>query len=56
MPALSFQERAEDCRRKALCYVGRPEVAGLLRAAREFELLERQAKPCSIPVTNLITV
>ena len=35
---------ADDCRRKALCYLGGPEARFLLRVAREFERLsaERQ--------------
>ncbi len=30
---------AEECREKALCYLGRPEATFLLRAAREFDRL-----------------
>jgi hypothetical protein len=36
---MSFQEEAEDCRRKALEYPGRPEASFLLRVAREFDRL-----------------
>jgi len=38
-PMLSFEEEAEDCRRKALAYVGQPEAPFLLRIAREFDRL-----------------
>lgn len=34
---LSFNEEAEDCRRKALAYLGRPEGPFLLRVARAFD-------------------
>jgi hypothetical protein len=34
-----FQEEAEDCRRKALAYVGQPETPFLLRIASEFDRL-----------------
>ena len=36
---ISFQDEAEDCRRKAREYPGRPEAAFLLRVAKEFERL-----------------
>ncbi len=39
-PAL--YKEAEDCRRKALSYVGRPEAPFLLRLAREFERIEKE--------------
>jgi hypothetical protein len=35
----SLHEEAEDCRRKALSYLGRPEAPFLLRLARELERL-----------------
>ena len=38
-PLLSFEEEADDCRRKALAYVGQPEAPFLLRIAREFDRL-----------------
>lgn len=38
----SFEEEAEDCRRKALAYLGRPEAPFLLRLAREFDRLARE--------------
>ena len=37
--ALSFEEEAEECRRKALAYVGRPEAPFLIKVAREFDRL-----------------
>ena len=36
---LSFEEEAEECRRKALAYVGRPEAPFLIKVAREFDRL-----------------
>jgi hypothetical protein len=37
---------AEACRNKALAYLGRPEAAFLLKAAREFErLADEQRRP-----------
>ena len=41
MKAVSPLEEAENCRRQALSYIGRPEAAFLLRVAREFERLGR---------------
>jgi hypothetical protein len=43
---MCFEEEAEDCRRKALAYVGQPEATFLLRVAREFERLA-QERPTS---------
>ncbi len=42
----ALSEEAEDCRRKALSYLGRPEAPFLLRLAREFERIgqERQTR------------
>jgi hypothetical protein len=37
MTNISPEEEAEDCRRKALAYLGRPEAPFLLRIAREFD-------------------
>jgi len=34
-----FEEEAEDCRRKALAYVGQPEATFLLSVARQFDRL-----------------
>jgi hypothetical protein len=34
-----FEEEAENCRRKALAYVGRPEATFLLSVARQFDRL-----------------
>ena len=38
----SFAEEAEACRRKAHSYVGKPEMAFLLRVAKEFDRLEAE--------------
>ncbi len=35
----SLHDQAEECRRRALAYLGRPEAVFLLDAAREFERL-----------------
>jgi hypothetical protein len=35
---------AEDCRRKALSYLGRPEAPFLLRVAREFDRLSAKRR------------
>jgi hypothetical protein len=37
-----FAEEAEQCRRKALAYLGRPEASFLLNVARQFDRLERE--------------
>lgn len=54
MAELTFEEEAEDCRRKALAYVGQPEATFLLKVARQFERLAaersnrfRKPAPCS---------
>jgi hypothetical protein len=39
MEEADLRNEAEDCRRKALSYLGRPEAPFLLRIAREFERL-----------------
>ena len=39
MNETTCKEEAEDCRRKALSYLGRPEAAFRLRVAREFDRL-----------------
>lgn len=39
MAQLSFHEEADDCRRKALTYVGRPEAPFLLKIAKAFDEL-----------------
>lgn len=39
MDSLDLREEAEDCRRKALSYLGRPEGHFFLRVAREFDRL-----------------
>ncbi len=42
----ALSEEAEDCRRKALSYLGRPEAPFLIRLAGEFERIgqERQMR------------
>jgi hypothetical protein len=42
MAELSMREEAEDCRRRALTYVGLPEGPFLLRLAEAFEDLSRE--------------
>jgi hypothetical protein len=44
MAQIQLEEEAEDCRRKALAYVGQPEATFLLRVAREFERLAGERK------------
>jgi len=39
MKHIEYLEEAQDCRRKALTYLGQPEAAFLLRVAKEFEEL-----------------
>ena len=39
MNPIACKEEAEDCRRKALTYLGQPEAPFLLRIAREFDRL-----------------
>ena len=41
----SFHEEAEDCRRQALAYLGKPEAQFLLRVAKAFdELAEAESR------------
>ncbi len=41
----SLRDEAEDCRRKALAYLGRPEAEFLMRVAKSFdELAEAQSR------------
>lgn len=42
--SLTLEEEAEECRRKALCYLGRPEAPLLLKVAREFDRLALQRR------------
>ncbi len=42
MKHIDLLEEAQDCRRKALTYLGQPESALLLRVAKEFEQLETE--------------
>jgi hypothetical protein len=47
-----FQEQAENCRRQATQYVGRPEAPFLLSVARAFEDLGRAANPAAFVELN----
>jgi hypothetical protein len=38
----TLEEEAENCRRRALAYLGRPEAPFLLRVAKAFEELARE--------------
>jgi hypothetical protein len=42
MDRIGMLEEAENCRRQALSYIGRPEAPFLLRVAKAFEDLETQ--------------
>jgi len=42
MKHIELLEEAEDCRRRALAYVGQPEAKLLLRVAKEFEGLNAE--------------
>ena len=42
MDDADLYNEADDCRRRALTYLGRPEAQFLLRVAREFERLSRK--------------
>jgi hypothetical protein len=44
MNHIGFLEEAQNCRRRALTYVGQPEAALLLRVAKEFEELDAQKR------------
>jgi hypothetical protein len=46
----TLYEEAEDCRRKALSYLGRPEAPFLLRVAREFERLASEHRAAGFKV------
>lgn len=39
MESLTLREEAEDCRRRAHSYLGKPEASVLLQMAREFDRL-----------------
>jgi hypothetical protein len=49
MSGPSLEEEAENCRRRALAYLGRPEAPFLLRVAKAFEDLARQPRPLDQP-------
>ena len=42
MDSLTLLDEAEDCRRRALSYLGKPEAPVLLHMAREFERLAKE--------------
>jgi hypothetical protein len=44
MRNFDFRAEAENCRQKALSYLGRPEAPFLLRVAREFDRLAKEAR------------
>ena len=44
MDDAELYKEAEDCRRKALGYLGRPEAPFLLRVARQFERVAEERK------------
>jgi len=44
VPILSLLEEAEDCRRRALAYVGRPEAPFLLRVADALEKVSQEQR------------
>ena len=44
MDQILLLEEAENCRRKALAYLGQPEAVFLLRAAKAFEELDAQKR------------
>lgn len=46
----TLEEEAENCRRRALAYLGRPEAPFLLRVARAFEDLARHPRPVNQPL------
>ncbi len=42
MKHIDLLEEAQDCRRKALTYLGQPEAALLLKVAKEFERMNTE--------------
>jgi hypothetical protein len=42
MKHIDLLEEAQDCRRRALTYLGQPEATLLLRVAKEFEQLNER--------------
>ena len=44
MDKIGLLEEAENCRRKALAYLGQPEAELLLRVAEAFEELDAQKR------------
>jgi hypothetical protein len=47
MDSLDLREEAEDCRRRALSYLGQPEATFLIRVARELDKLAEQSASSS---------
>ncbi len=47
MQKWELELEAEDCRRKAFCFLGRPEAPILLRMAREFDRLAEEGSAAS---------
>jgi desulfoferrodoxin (superoxide reductase-like protein) len=45
MKRIDLLEEAQDCRRRALTYVGQPEAKLLLRVAKEFEQMNKMKRP-----------
>lgn len=48
-----FEEEAENCRRQARSYLGRPEASFLLRVAEAFEELHFEQRPRDLPSRRL---
>ena len=42
MDQRTLRDEAEECRQRALVYLGRPEAVFLLHAAREFERIAKR--------------
>ncbi len=51
MDDTNFYGEAEDCRQRALSYLGKPEAPFLLSLAREFDRLA--AKPTPAPAISM---
>ena len=56
MTKITLEEEAEECRRKALSYLGRPEASHLLRVAREFDRLAAERDQHGNPMGGLPVV
>ncbi len=53
MDKSTLHHEADDCRRRALCFLGRPEARFLLRIAREFDRLSEEGSGASRRRRNL---